>query len=139
MMVLQAEPRRPSQVMTALVAGGDAAIPALISGLSDTREITALPPLKAMMWMCFPDEYDWNQRTTKDAPVGVNRDDFNSSERRMEHQLTVGNLCYNAIGQIVNRSFTSVRYQPTGGLVVNSPTASPLLPCGLPSWPNGRI
>lgn len=127
MMLLRAEPRRPSEALTALVAGGAAAMPALLAGLSDAREITALPPMKAMMWMSFADEYDWNRRTTTTAPVGVNRDGLNSGDHRMEHQLTVGDLCFNAIGQIVNRSFTAVRYQPSGGLVVNSPTTSPAL------------
>ena len=29
-----------------------------------------------------------------------------------------------ALGQIVNRSFSATRYQPTGGLIINSPTYS---------------
>ena len=31
------------------------------------------------------------------------------------------------IGQIVNRNLSAVRYQPTGGLVVNSPVETPSL------------
>lgn len=127
MMLLKPERRRPSPTLTALVTGGAKAMPALIVGLSDAREIPALPTMKAMMWMSFPDEYDWNRQATRVIPVGVNRDRFEPGERRMEHRLTVGDLCFNAIGQIVNRSFNAVRYQPTGGLVVNSPTTSPAL------------
>lgn len=39
----------------------------------------------------------------------------------------MGDLCFVAIGQIANRGFAAVRYQPTGGLVVSSPSASPAL------------
>lgn len=41
--------------------------------------------------------------------------------------MTVGDLCFVALGQIVNRHFNATRYQPTGGLVVSSPTYSEAL------------
>jgi hypothetical protein len=43
------------------------------------------------------------------------------------HTVTVGDLCFVAIGQIVNRHFDAVRYQPSGILIVSSPTRSPAL------------
>ncbi len=44
-----------------------------------------------------------------------------------QHAVTVGDLCFVALGQIVNRRFSATRYQPTGGLIVNSPTRSSAL------------
>ena len=122
MLLLEPEPRQPSHALTALVSGGAAAMPALISGLGDTRVIAGLPAMKAMMWMSYPDEYDWNRRATATPPQGVHRD--NEPQQPTEYRVTVGDLCFIAIGQIVNRNFTAVRYQPSGGLVVNSPSRS---------------
>lgn len=41
------------------------------------------------------------------------------------HAVTVGDACFAILGQIVNRDFEAVRYQPTACLVVNSPTFDP--------------
>jgi len=41
--------------------------------------------------------------------------------------VTVGDACYFLIGQIVNRELAAVRYQPTGGIIVNSPVKRPAL------------
>jgi hypothetical protein len=43
------------------------------------------------------------------------------------HQVRVGDLCYIAIGQIVNRHLSVARYQPTACLVINSPVRTPAL------------
>jgi hypothetical protein len=39
----------------------------------------------------------------------------------------VGDVCYALIGQIVNRNLLPIRYQPSAGLVVNSPIEAPIL------------
>ncbi len=44
-----------------------------------------------------------------------------------KHTVTVGDLCWVALGQIVNRRFDAVRYQPTAIIIVSSPTLSPTL------------
>src|SRR5262249_17051070 len=44
-----------------------------------------------------------------------------------KHTITVGDLCYVALGQILNRQFSAVRYQPTAIVIVSSPTMSPTL------------
>ena len=111
-----------SAVLTKLVAAGADAVPALIACLDDTTP-TKLPPMRAMAWMETSDEYDYNRRTTH-APAGVNRQGDPLSP--VDHTVTVGELCFVALGQIVDRSFAAVRYQPTGGLVINSPTSPPL-------------
>ena len=41
--------------------------------------------------------------------------------------VKVGDVCYVLIGQIVNRRLLAVRYQPSAGLVVNSPIKAPVL------------
>lgn len=73
--------------------------------------------------MSFADEYDYNRRLRKDIPAGVNKDTLGQDHPR-RHTVTVGDLCFVALGQIVNRGFNATRYQPSGGLVVSSPTYS---------------
>jgi hypothetical protein len=41
------------------------------------------------------------------------------------YTVKVGDICYVLIGQIVNRQLVVVRYQPTAGLIVNSPIEAP--------------
>jgi len=43
------------------------------------------------------------------------------------YTVKVADVCYVLIGQIVNRQLLAVRYQPSGGLVVNSPIEAPVL------------
>jgi hypothetical protein len=76
--------------------------------------------------MFFPDEYDYNQRTTKEPPAGVNRRNRDGGDGD-SHTVTVGDLCFVALGQIVNRHFSAVRYQPTACIMINSPTRSEAL------------
>jgi hypothetical protein len=79
--------------------------------------------------MEFPDEYDYNRRTVARPPEGVNRDPWKSDGPAppRDHVVTVGDLCFVALGQIVNRWFEAVRYQPTAIVMINSPTASAAL------------
>jgi len=50
-------------------------------------------------------------------------------EKNFEGRYTVkvGDVCYALIGQIVNRRLLAVRYQTSGGLIVNSPIEAPVL------------
>ena len=103
------------------------AVPELLRHLDDERTIN-MEPMAGMMWMDFADEYDFNRRTRSDVPQGVNREAFaDQQDHPDQHALTVGDLCFVALGQIVNRNFSATRYQPTGGLVVSSPTYSQAL------------
>jgi hypothetical protein len=111
-----------SKVLEKIVTNGAAAIPLLLKHLDDKRK-TRIAPIRGIEWMSFADEYDFNRRTRKVKPEGVNRETFGEA-RPENHQLTVGDLCFVALGQIVNRHFSASRYQPTGGLVVSSPTHS---------------
>lgn len=79
------------------------------------------------MFMYFSDEYDprvphwWSDEERKKGPRPM--------ERNFEglYTVKVGDVCYVLIGQIVNRSLLAVRYQHSGGLVVNSPIEAPVL------------
>ena len=75
-------------------------------------------PARSMLWQEMGTEYDFNRRTTN-APVGVNQS-LEKSVTPTAYTISVGDLCFVALGQIVNRRFNAVRYQPSGGLVVNS-------------------
>lgn len=122
--VLGATFRRRSEAMHQIVKKGVDAVPSLLKHIGDARKIK-MKPMTGMMWMDFSDEYDFNRRTRNNVPKDVNRDTFEFDEKHPDrHALTVGDLCFVALGQIVNRSFSATRYQPTGGLVVSSPSYS---------------
>ncbi|HUY89282.1 MAG TPA: hypothetical protein VMV10_11150 [Pirellulales bacterium] len=126
-LVLGAGRAARSDTLRKLVEQGIEAIPTLLKHIGDDRPLN-MKPVSGMMWMSFSEEYDFNRRTRKPAPQGVNRDDlaFGPNEPQ-EHAVTIGDLCFVALGQIVNRSFSATRYQPTGGMVVSSPTHSAAL------------
>ena len=121
--VLGSPPPKESESLKLIVKRGAAAIPFLIKQLDDGRP-TKIKPVSGMMWMGWNDEYDYNRRTRTEEPKGVNREAFGENRHPKSHQITVGDLCFVALGQIVNRNFTATRYQPTGGLIVSSPTYS---------------
>jgi hypothetical protein len=127
-LVLGSQRPANSATLEAIVKRGIVAVPSLLKHLDDSRE-TRIPPLKGMMWMSFPDEYDYNRRVRTNVPAGVNREDSEPPNQHnpTSHRITVGDLCFVALGQIVNRNFNATRYQPTGGMVINSPTYSPRL------------
>ncbi|HLX60277.1 MAG TPA: hypothetical protein VKX17_03240 [Planctomycetota bacterium] len=117
-----------SEELEGLVRAGMRAVPALLKHLSDERA-TKIPSVKGMMFTEFSDEYDYNRRTRKDRPEGVNHKNFfdDGQGHPDGHTLTVGDLCFVALGQIVNRNFQASRYQPSGGMVISSPTYSKTL------------
>ena len=123
MFVLGATHRARSETLLKIVAKGAEAVPTLLKHLSDDRKIN-MKPMTGMMWISFQDEYDFNRRIRETAPAGVNGDSMDDVPHPDSHAVTVGDLCFVALGQIVNRNFRATRYQPTGGLVVSSPTHS---------------
>jgi hypothetical protein len=73
------------------------------------------------MFAYFSDEYDPRTLAPGERRGGL--------EKKFEGKYTVrvGDVCYALIGQIVNRDLLPIRYQPTAGLVVNSPIEAPIL------------
>jgi hypothetical protein len=125
-LVLGQKPLEESGILTLVVTYGYDAVPILLKYLNDTNCVD-MPPKKGMMWMDYPDEYDYNDRVITTIPEGVNTNHIFAEDHPKEHQLTVGDFCFVALGQIVNRSFNASRYQPTGGIMINSPTYSDTL------------
>jgi hypothetical protein len=111
-----------SPVMRELVRRGLAGLPLLINHLTDSRP-TKLTVGDGFTGKWFADEYDARDSTsTKFANLNTRRRiDFEN------YTLRVGDLCYVAVGQIVNRELNAVRYQPSQCLVVNSPVEFPAL------------
>ncbi len=109
-----------SAVLRRIVSKGARSVPALVRHLSDERPVH-LSGLGAS-WTAFWDEYDFNPRTYGPPPEGVNRKDIDGHPD--SHILTVGDLCFVALGQIVSRKFEANRWQLTGGAIFNSPTYS---------------
>jgi ankyrin repeat protein len=115
-----------SSTLCDIVALGASAVPVLVSHLNDGRPTGIRIDHDLFKGvMLSGDEYDFNGRTNHPRPTGVNRDKDDS--RVYSHTVTVGDLCFIALGQIVNRRFIAVRSQPTACVVINSPTSSPAL------------
>lgn len=124
-----ASPKVPPQ-MSELVRRGSVALPELIKHLDDKRptklEVGNKPSgrqvgVDAFMFMYFSDEYDPRVPQSKREHRPMEKD-FNG-----RYTVKVADVCYVLIGQIVNRRLLAVRYQPSGGLVVNSPIEAPVL------------
>jgi hypothetical protein len=116
-----------SPVMKELVSRGVAAMPELLDHVNDHRPTRIVVKLRLGGFGCMwhSDEYSPRYSDRKNLPVNVNTNSMNITER--EYTVRVGDLCYVAIGQIVNRHLRAVRYQPTACLVVNSPIETPAL------------
>jgi hypothetical protein len=118
-----------SPVMKELVRRGVTALPELIDHLQDPRETKLIISHKSYVGgMLLGDEYDSRFSDSKRKPPGVNTG-LEKSEwiDKRKYNICVGDLCYIAIGQIVNRSLNAVRYQPTNCIIINSPVKTPSL------------
>lgn len=118
-----------SITMRALVQQGVRAIPLLLRHLSDDRP-TKLTLSKGtfpeIRW--FGDEYDSRYKDITKQPASVNsKEDYRTRRKVAEYTFRVGDLCFVALGQIVNRNLSGTRYQPSCCLVINSPVATPTL------------
>lgn len=109
-------------VMKELVRRGVKALPDLINHVSDQRPI-AIEVGAGGVW--HSDEYD-----AKPPPGKHRAADVNTGKKaflKEPYAFRVGDLCYAAIGQIVNRRFDIARSQHRFGMVINSPPATPEL------------
>lgn len=112
-----------------LVAAGIIAVPHLVAHLGDKRE-TKIKVDQGDGFtggLYFREEYDKNQRTWKGKEERGKRDRFrhnNLGERGTAHTVTVGDMCFVALGQIVNREFIAMYYQPSSIHIVNSTSRS---------------
>lgn len=124
--VLGVPPPQTPPEMRELVRRGVSALPALLHHLDDARPtkliVGADAPNFRFMFRYFSDEYDrrspaWPKKLCDSA----------CTERVFAQPYTVkiGDVCFALIGQIVNRRLAAIRYQPTAGLVINSPVEMP--------------
>jgi len=114
-----------SETMRQLVKRGIEALPHLVAHLGDQRKTTIkiahrFPILGGLY---FGERLDYNARTDL-PPTAKKQDKKVEQPDPLSHTLTVGDLCFVAIGQIVNRKYDAVRYIPTGIVIVNSPVHS---------------
>lgn len=113
--------------MQKLCRAGVKALPQLLEHLQDARPTRLTVEHRGGLGgMWFSNEYDprvphgqyldplLSQLHTRDDIDGV-------------YTIRVGDLCFDLIGQIVNRSLRSVRPQPTNCIVINSPVERPML------------
>ena len=81
-----------------------------------------------LIW--FGNEYSPRFKDPVRRPKGINSDGSYGTQQDVPGQkytFRVGDLCFAAIGQIVNRSLNPMRYQPTACVVINSPLHTPAL------------
>ncbi|HEY4838415.1 MAG TPA: hypothetical protein VIH72_07415 [Candidatus Acidoferrales bacterium] len=107
--------------MTELVRRGVSSLPLLIKHLADARPTKLTVGGDFFMFRYFSDEYDSKALAPREESARLEKT-FDG-----KYTVRVGDVCYALIGQIVNRNLLPVRYQPTAGLVVNSPIEAPIL------------
>lgn len=127
-MLLFQEPPVRSETMRQLVQQGAAALPHLLAHLNDKR-----PTRITVRWGWgngvffeepFGKDFDRNERTDKPPPAKDDKEPKAAVGPPYRHTVTVGDLCFVAVGQIVNRNYNAVRYQPTACIIIHSPTRS---------------
>ena len=121
------QPLKRSDTLRRLVEEGAAAVPLLLAHLDDKRRTSMTIRHEGSFGGMFPVEsLDFNERTDR-TPRRVGKrgpTDFDLATWLRIHTLTVGDLCFVALGQIVNRNYQAVHYQPTAIILVSSPTNS---------------
>jgi hypothetical protein len=104
-MLFQAPPVQSSTVRE-LVKQGARAVPHLVEHLGDKRKTKiTVSQGPGMFTVCDDDE---------PGPAKGLR----------SHTITVGDLCYVALGQILNQYYAAVMYIPSGNIFIQSPTRS---------------
>lgn len=120
-----------SKAFRKLVELGPLALPHLLRALDDktpTRLVIKHEWFMGMMW--FAQELDGNSAHPTEKRVLANwqdEDDFESMQTAGSYTVKVGDICFVAIGQIVGREYSAVRYQMTACIVINSPVERPKL------------
>ena len=131
----QGQLRIPAQCQNASVSAimhiGPAALPALLRHLDDMR------PTKLVIGrdirnetfggQFFDNEYETRHLTWTSDRCRVDAPCEKQKPFDAPYTVKVGDVCFVLIGQIVNREWNAVRYQPTAIVLVNSPIETPEL------------
>jgi len=118
---------KPAEAVRKLVEIGPRALPFLLKSLSDRTptklilkhdNVIGIMEFQAEMWgnPLNPDEQDALALVGKTAPPPSLQAGLKS------YTVTIGDVCFVIIGQIVGRPYLAVRYQPTACIYINSPT-----------------
>lgn len=136
-LILMRHETSPSEPLKKLVALGPKALPLLLHHLTDDMptKLTVQLPFPGMGGMWFGHEIRPNPVNEHEAAILKHVPDprplpWFTDEREIpegKYTLTVGDICFVAIGQITNRVYSASRYQMTGCIVVNSPVRDPEL------------
>jgi len=133
-----ARPKVPPQ-MRELVRRGPVALPELLKHIDDTRPTklrvgnidegskARRVGVNLFMFTYFSDEYDPRLRSQSSESGLGKKSQRIEKDFQGSYTVKVGDVCLVLIGQIVNRRLFAVRYQPSAGLVVNSPVEYPAL------------
>ncbi|MGC4045250.1 MAG: hypothetical protein QM758_15770 [Armatimonas sp.] len=114
-----------------LVCIGPRALPFLLESLEDTTPTRLIVMLGGMLTgIDFSNEMWGNlangreQKILSLKPVRESNRPF-VKEPLDSHTVTIGDVCFIIVGQIVGRQYLAVRGQPSSGVVINSPTRDP--------------
>jgi len=103
-------PSRKSNVMLSLTKLGSKAVPALLDHLDDDRKTKIV--IRNNHFGFFVISQDDGE-----LPNGQGNNPFAAPN---QYTVRVGDLCYVALGQIVNRRYTAVQYIPSGNVSITS-------------------
>jgi hypothetical protein len=123
--LLGRQPLAPSDTLRQLVKRGVAALPLLLAHLDDKRLTGVTIDPRGFMNCTYSDYLDRNERS--DKPVPTPEREGTIAFMKDPYTVTVGDLCFVAIGQIVNRSYDTASYFPTASAFITSMAHSPAL------------
>lgn len=115
--------------MKEIVKRGATALPDLLEHLEDKRPTQ----LKIgggdfhFMFSYFSEEYDPRNGRAHYPSASDSIKELHDHKVELPYTITVGDVCFALVGQITNRELSPVRYQPSAGLVINSPGQAPTL------------
>jgi hypothetical protein len=125
-----------SHAVERLVAFGPKALPQLLAALSDaTPTKLVLEHVSVLGGMWYANELQTNPRRPREVAVLAEHPAFFAAATPKDqreahtpkHVVTRGDIAFVIVGQIVNRNYQCVRYQPTACHVIVSPTHDPLI------------
>lgn len=114
---------KSSPELKKLVEFGPRALPFLLAALEDkTATKLTMTHGGGFGGMYHENEMWGNPVNPTESRILAGKKQDKKTEHIDSYTIKVGDVCYVAIGQIVGRSYSAVRYQPTAIIVLNSPT-----------------
>lgn len=109
-----------------LVELGPKSLPFLIDALGNQSPTKfTVEPRSSIITAKYFDRELWGNPANRHEQQAIDklpRTKLGSEESFESYTVKVGDVCFVAIGQITGRGYDAVRYQPSGIIVVNSPT-----------------